>query len=286
MTDKPGRKGLVERAAQFFCRRRRTWPFRWLGQASYLVWRAYENRNFEMETNGEAWCLRQMIKLRPQCVFDVGANVGEYLKLCHQCFPEAGIHAFEIAPPVFTRLRQKTAQWPRIVLNPFGLSDQNGQIEVYCPEDSDYLTTAFKENLDAAYAMPGARQTRFQALQAEVVRGDDYVKRCGIQAIDILKIDVEGMEKQVLHGFREMLSGHKIRLVQFEYNTPNIVSGFLLRDAHKFFSALGYRVGKLYPNYVEFRDYHYRHEDFCGPNMIAVRTEDDELLRLLNPRAG
>jgi hypothetical protein len=55
----------------------------------------------------------------------------------------------------------------------------------------------------------------------------------------------------------------------------------MLRDAHQFFAGFGYRVGKLYPQYVEFRDYHYRQEDFCGPNMIAVRKEDDELLKLL-----
>jgi len=70
-------------------------------------------------------------------------------------------------------------------------------------------------------------------------------------------------------------------LVQFEYNTTNIVSKFMLRDAYQFFTGFGYRVGKLYPQYVEFRDYHYRQEDFCGPNMIAVRKEDDELLKLL-----
>lgn len=46
----------------------------------------------------------------------------------------------------------------------------------------------------------------------------------------------------------------------------------------------GYCVGKLYPDYVEFRDYHYRHEDFCGLNMIAVRKGDMELKNTLGPQ--
>jgi cephalosporin hydroxylase len=79
-----------------------------------------------------------------------------------------------------------------------------------------------------------------------------------------------------------MFTGHHIRLVQFEYNTTNIVSGFLLYNACQFFTGLGYRIGKLYPNYVEFRDYHCRQEDFCGQNMIAVRKKDAELIQLLN----
>jgi hypothetical protein len=94
---------------------------------------------------------------------------------------------------------------------------------------------------------------------------------------------VEGMEESVLRGFQDMFSQHRIRLVQFEYNTTNIISKFLLRDAHQFFARFDYRLGKLFPNYVDFRNYHYRQEDFCGPNMIAIRNEDSELLKLLEP---
>jgi len=120
-----------------------------------------------------------------------------------------------------------------------------------------------------------------QSLPARVVRGDQYAQEHGIPSIDLLKVDVEGMEERVLQGFSRLFQEQRIRLVQFEYNTTNIVSKFLLRDAHQFFNHFGYRVGKLYPNHVEFRDYHYRQEDFCGPNLIVVRKEDDELLKLL-----
>jgi hypothetical protein len=89
------------------------------------------------------------------------------------------------------------------------------------------------------------------------------------------------MEKSVLSGFSDMFHNKSVQLVQFEYNTTNIVSKFMLRDAYQFFADFGYSVGKLYPNYVEFRDYHYRHEDFCGLNMIAIHGRNLELRRLL-----
>ena len=56
---------IKERAARWFCRHRRGWPWRWAGQLSYLLWRAYENRNFDMQTNGEEWYLRGQHSLRP-----------------------------------------------------------------------------------------------------------------------------------------------------------------------------------------------------------------------------
>ena len=53
---------IKEWAAGWFCRHRRGWPWWWAGQMSYLLWRAYENRNFDMRTNGEEWYLHQLGK--------------------------------------------------------------------------------------------------------------------------------------------------------------------------------------------------------------------------------
>ena len=237
-----------------------------------------------METNGEEWLLRRMAARNDvQCAFDVGANVGDWSLRCRHYFPEIAIHAFEIAPPVFAELQQKISDLKNIILNPVGLSDQHDELEIFYPEDSHYRTTAFQEHLGAAYALSGQKLAAPKSLHVPVIRGDDYVLEHGIKTIDLLKIDVEGMEKRVLQGFQQTFSESRIRLVQFEYNTTNIVSKFLLRDVYDFFTKLNYRVGKLYPNYVDFRDYHYRHEDFCGPNMVAARKEDTELLKLLEP---
>lgn len=274
---------LSQSAAQWLCRYRRVWLCRWIGHLSYLVWRGYENRNFDMRSNGEEWCLRQIGRCQPpiKCVFDVGANVGEWVLLCRKHCLAATVHAFEIAPPVFDKLRQNVDHLSGVVFNPMGLSDATQEIEVFYTESSNQLTSAYRDHFSEAFEVSGAKRPEPQCIRARVIRGDDYARERGIQTIDFLKIDVEGMEEFVLKGFSRMFKEHRIRLVQFEYNTTNIVSKFLLRDAHQFFNGFGYRLGKLYPNYVEFRNYHFRHEDFCGPNMIAVRKEDGELLKLL-----
>ena len=284
MNERINGKSVRQWMAEWFCRHRRKLICRWVGRASYLLWRAYENRNFDMQTNGEEWYLRRMATLNGvKCILDVGANVGDWSLLCRRLFPRATIHAFEIAPPVFSELKHRLSHLENLVLNPKGLSSQECEIEIYYSATLGYLTTAYAENFDAAFALPGAKQSPPVTIKAKVVCGDDYVKEHGIRSIDVLKVDVEGMEESVLRGFQHTFSEHRIRLVQFEYNTTNIISKFLLRDAHHLFNGLGYRVGKLYPNYVQFREYHYRQEDFCGPNMIAVRKEDKELLGLLEP---
>jgi hypothetical protein len=39
-------------------------------------------------------------------------------------------------------------------------------------------------------------------------------------------------------------------------------------------------VGKIYPDYVDFRDYDLSDEDFLGPNYLACRVGDGALERL------
>ena len=43
----------------------------------------------------------------------------------------------------------------------------------------------------------------------------------------------------------------------------------------------GYAVGKLYPTRVDFRAYRFEHEDFVGPNFVAVRQSHERLKNLL-----
>jgi hypothetical protein len=104
-----------------------------------------------------------------------------------------------------------------------------------------------------------------------VERGDEYVREHGIERIDMLKIDVEGAEMRVLQGLEETISAGRVRAIQFEYSRLNIVARCFLRDLYEFLVARGYRVGKIYPTYVDFRDYSFDHEDFIGPNYLAIR---------------
>jgi FkbM family methyltransferase len=275
----PFPSNVVESAARAFCRYRRFPPFKLAGRLSYLLWRAYENRNFDIQTNGEACYLQKMRKMSVGCIFDVGANIGDWTIECSALFPAAKIHAFEVVPSTFERMQAATGNLPNVVRNQFGLSDREGEIQLFVPENADYCATAYAKHLGNAYAEGvGVAKT----VTGRVVRGDDYITQQGLEWIDLLKIDVEGMERSVLNGFGKTLSEQKVRLVQFEYNTTNIVSGFLLREAHELFEGHGYQIGKLYPNYVDFRNFHYRHEDFCGPNMIAIRSTDSPLRELLS----
>ena len=239
----------------------------------WLDWQA--NLNYELDSNGEARVLRTLSRFEPQRIVDAGANVGDWsLAALHLC-PTAQVHAFEIAAPTFATLLQRTHAQTRLQAHALGLSDAPGEITLRHYADAPALTTA------TAYPHPLSSQ----ALAARVVRGDDFAAEQGITHIDLLKIDVEGMEAQVLRGFDRLLRAQAVDLVQFEYGRVNILSRFLLADFHAFFAERGYSVGKIYPDGVDFRAYDLADEDFRGPNYLACLQRRGDLLQALGAPA-
>jgi len=236
-----------------------------------LFLRAYENCDYDMHRNGEAWLLRALAPFDPRVVFDVGANVGDWSVLAATLLPNAALHAFEIVPATHAQLAARVAALgPRIAANAFGLADQEGQLDINVMQDDSTLSSlvALHEGPQSTLACP-------------VHTGDAYMKAAGIGHIDFLKIDVEGAEHLVLMGFAPALTERRIDVVQFEYGRANILTKFLLRDYHQSLEDLGYRVGKLFPDRVDFRQYRLEHEDFIGPNYVAVRADRLDLLAAL-----
>lgn len=85
----------------------------------------------------------------------------------------------------------------------------------------------------------------------------------------------------LLAGFVESFAANRIGIVQFEYGPKNIVSKFLLMDFYRFFERHNMVVGKIFPTYVDFRNYELSDENFYGPNYLAVRREHEDVIERL-----
>jgi FkbM family methyltransferase len=223
---------------------------------------------YNAKTNGEQRLVEATGDLDFRTIFDVGANVGGWTKLAHDHHSHAQIHSFEIVPSTFATLTMELQGLDRIVLNPLGMLDEPGQVDVYVGGGSAIASTLQFSRGDAR-----------SVVSCSVTSGDKYMDEHAIDAIDFLKVDVEGVEGAVLRGFHGAFARRAVRLVQFEYNRGAIESRFLLRDFYNFFVAHGYAVGKLTGQGVLFREYEYAHEDFSGPNYVACRSDDTPLIR-------
>lgn len=241
----------------------------------YLKW--FGNASYKPARNGERWLLSSLRTEPIRTVIDVGANVGGWSLMAADLLPEATIYSLEIVPDTAKALRARVGTHQRVKCFNLGLAAHTGTLTLrYHPAASAHATfTEYPHSWNA------------ERIECPVMRGDDFLIREGIREVDFLKLDVEGAEHLVLDGLQTQLGEHRIRFVQFEYGRVNILTHFLLRDFYQFFSRYGYVVGKIYPDYVDFRHYDMRDEDFLGPNYLACPVDDPIISTLAssNPRS-
>jgi FkbM family methyltransferase len=231
---------------------------------NYLRW--FGNASLRPEKNGERRLLRALAPAGIRTVIDVGANAGAWARAAAVAFPEATVHALEIVPATFETLQAAVASEARIRPVATGLSDRPGTLRIrWDPRFPTHATWT-----DYPYAWTGER-----AIDCPVTTGDEFLRARGIDRVDLLKIDVEGAEHLVLRGFAGALAARRVRFVQFEYGRFHVLTGFRLRDFHELLRAHGYVVGKIFPDYVELRDYDVADEDFfTGGNYFACPADD------------
>jgi FkbM family methyltransferase len=235
--------------------------------------RLYENRNHDVYSNGEFTVLKKIAKLNPKVIIDGGANIGKYSLLIQNTNPQATTYAFEPVKETYEILTKNIEQYSNIVAIRKGLYKEETSMEINL-FDSNTHSSIFDINKGITESIKNTT--------IELIKGDSFLTNAKIDYVDFLKLDVEGAEYDTIVGFEESLKSGKIRAIQFEYGYINIVTKKLLIDFYNLFEKYGYIIGKIFPKTVEFRKYSYKSEDFLGPNFIAVKKTDFEIINLLS----
>tara|TARA_B110000858_G_scaffold124146_1_gene141575 strand:- start:2119 stop:3069 length:951 start_codon:yes stop_codon:yes gene_type:complete len=129
--------------------------------------------------------------------FDIGANIGQHSLFMSLHADQA--HSFEPYSVVSQKLERhiELNGINNIQLHKVGLSNQQEELDFYAPTGRNQGIGSF----DAGTVSKGNRNLGKLAL----VRGDDYLAQNALQDIALLKIDVEGFEKNVVAGLKESL---------------------------------------------------------------------------------
>jgi len=140
--------------------------------------------------------------LRAECdsqavFFDVGANIGQHSLFMSRYADQ--VHSFEPYPVVSTKLKQHILlnQIENIQLHEIGLSNEDGAMDFFAPTGQNQGIGSF----DASTVERGNKV----AGKLELVVGDRYIDENHLSAISLLKMDVEGFEKNALSGLRHTL---------------------------------------------------------------------------------
>jgi len=196
------------------------------------------------EQSGEIGFARSVlaeIDREDACVLDVGANEGNFAASVIEATRHLKILAIEAHPKIFARLQQRFANAAaRVDLVNIGAGAENTTLSLYDYDDREGTEHAsfYKDVIE------GIHQGRASSVEVPVRRLDDVIAERGAN-ISMIKIDVEGFERDVLRGLEKTIAMQNVKFIIVEFNEMNVMSGSFVKN---FIDMLpGYRLYRILP---------------------------------------
>jgi methyltransferase FkbM-like protein len=123
------------------------------------------------------------------------------------------------------------------------------------------------------------RAGRSYIIEVPVTTLDDIIEEHELPRADLLKIDVEGLELEVLKGAGKSISWNKILCIQFEFNLHNAYVCTLFRDFVQLLPGFSFGRICLSGDVLLLDPLSYPlSELFYYQNIVATRTDIDQAM--------
>jgi FkbM family methyltransferase len=151
-------------------------------------------------------------------VIDAGAALGDFTLLAS--YKGADVHAFEPSQYIISEYLQTSVNLNKglsgtITIAPYALADTIGKAE-FAIDDANIGASRFtKEDKN------GQRKARGATEEVEVTTLDEYVHRNSLGRVDFIKADIEGAERLMLKGAKNVLKDFAPKLAICTYHLPD-----------------------------------------------------------------
>lgn len=143
----------------------------------------------------------------PKFIIDAGANIGITSILFASRFPEAKIIAIEPEEENYQLLCENVAAYPNVIPLQAALWHVSGRISLMDPNQGECSYVANDE-------VSATNQAACFKHLVDAITVDEVLTRFGIDHLDILKMDIEGSEKEVIEHCETWI--HKVDAIMVE----------------------------------------------------------------------
>lgn len=169
--------------------------------------------------------------------WDIGANVGIY-SIYAAVFKECDVVAFEpsfLNLPILHRNIELNSLMNSVSIFPVGLSDSVGQKRMYFSK-VNFIPGGAHNSLGKPIDQYGNELVDTINLLIPAETLDSYLRRFSVRKPDYLKIDVDGLELEILQGGVEVLSNVKSVLIELLGKNQND------EKIHQFLNNCGLKI--------------------------------------------
>ncbi len=162
------------------------------------------------------------------CVVDVGANVGEWASAVLELVSPGKLIAIEPGPAMFAELREKFCGRANVELHNVAIGETNGMTTLKLTRASTGASILpprdeMKQLIGSGWTVEGEVQCPLRTLDSLLA---------DVLEISLLKIDVQGYEKEALAGAAATLAKTKFLLIELNY-MPQYEGGSWFGEIHE-----------------------------------------------------
>jgi len=155
--------------------------------------------------------------------YDIGANYGYFTLLAQEFIKTGEIHSFEPNPIIFELLKINAdiRNFPNTHLNELALSNKKGIVEFY---DRQITGFSFQSSLIKKEDL-----RNYKVIKVRSEKIDDYIS--DHRPPTVMKIDVEGAEKMILEGSKNLLKNYSpLIIIEIFNNEPYFETVKILKN--------------------------------------------------------
>lgn len=206
-------------------------------------------KRYNIQTSEAAKMQRLLAYHNIDLVFDVGANIGQYAKLLRELGYSGRIVSFEPLSSAYSQLKAVSKKYPLWEIAPqAAIGNQEGEIVIniagnsYSSSALPMLDAHLESAPESAYS--GSATVKLSRLDT---LAKDYIKS-ETKSI-FLKIDVQGLEKQVLEGATAILP--LVKGIKLELSLVPLYEGqVLFKEMIDIVEKLGYELYGIEPGFT------------------------------------
>jgi FkbM family methyltransferase len=168
-------------------------------------------------------------------IFDVGTNGGSFVKVLQYFNIYSNIVCFE-PHPVLSKVTKEV--YPYINMNNYCLGNIDGNIDIHIPKWSVGLSSTVNRPVFSQLNQP------IVTLNVKCEKLDTYCELNNISEIGFIKIDVEGGEKTIFEGAKNLLKNKKILCGLFEIGQTLYDANTHENEIVALLEEYGYKIDK------------------------------------------
>ena len=156
-------------------------------------------------------------------IVEAGAHKGKDTIKLSKTWPKGFIHAFEPVPELYTQLLKATRKRQNVTCYPLALSDNSGKSRIFISGGISDGSSSLLKPQEHITIFPDVTFDEF--IDVETITLDEWAQKNSIRKIDLLWLDLQGMELNVLKSGTEVLKNVKVlytevSLVETYKNAP------------------------------------------------------------------